>query len=34
MNRSTMRVAIIAIVAVTLWRMVASKVPVLGRYAA
>lgn len=34
MSSSTMRTAIIAIVAVTLWRMVASKVPILGRFAA
>lgn len=34
MDRGTIRVAIIAIVAVTLWRMVASKIPVIGRWAA
>lgn len=31
-NRSTMRVAIIAIVAITAWRMVAARIPVLGRF--
>ncbi len=30
----TVRIAVVAIIAVTLWRMVASKVPVLGRFVA
>lgn len=34
MSSGTIRIAIIAIVAVTLWRMIASKVPILGRFAA
>lgn len=34
MSNSTVRTAVIAIVAVTLWRMIASKVPILGRFAA
>lgn len=34
MSQSTIRTAVIAIVAVTLWRMVAGKVPGLGRFAA
>jgi hypothetical protein len=29
-----MRIAVVAIIAVTLWRMIASKVPILGRFAA
>lgn len=33
MNRSVIRTAIIAIVAVTAWRMIAPKVPGLGRFA-
>lgn len=33
MNRNTIRTAIIAIVAVTIWRMVAPKVPGLSRFA-
>ena len=34
MKNSTVRIAVIAIVAVTVWRMVASKVPFIGRFAA
>lgn len=34
MKNGTMRIAVVAIIAVTLWRMIASKVPVLGRFAA
>jgi len=34
MSSGTIRTAIIAIVAVTLWRMVASKIPIVGKFAA
>ena len=33
MNRSVIRTAVIAIVAVSLWRMVAPNIPGLGRFA-
>jgi hypothetical protein len=34
MKNGTLRIAVVAIIATTLWRMVASKVPGIGRFAA